>query len=48
MCMSVDVQAEGQSVRVFTTLQHTLYGVTFLAISPHHPLVKVRGWTKLV
>ena len=33
---------QGEKLRVFTTSQHTLYGVTFIAISPDHPLVKVK------
>lgn len=32
-------QATGASIPVFTTCPHTLFGVTFLVLSPEHPLV---------
>ncbi len=36
----VDFEIEGKTVSVFTTRADTLFGVTYLAISPQHKLVK--------
>ncbi|MCH9626008.1 MAG: Leucine--tRNA ligase [Chlamydiales bacterium] len=39
----VDFAIEGQSeaLSVFTTCPHTLFGVTFMVVSPEHPLVEL-------
>jgi leucyl-tRNA synthetase len=34
------VQHLNESITVFTTASHTLFGVTFLVLAPEHPLVK--------
>ena len=34
------LEAEGQSITVFTTRQDTVFGATFMSIAPEHPLVE--------
>jgi leucyl-tRNA synthetase len=36
----VDFDVEGEKLRVYTTREDTLFGVSYLAIAPEHPLVK--------
>ncbi|MBI5272657.1 MAG: leucine--tRNA ligase [Chlamydiia bacterium] len=37
---NVTFEAQGESIVVFTTAIHTLFGATFLVLSPEHPLVE--------